>query len=144
MIQSLPPLQQRLVAAAVALIVMLVLTALVYVTQRTLGGWMTPLGLIAPLDLLAVAVSMAMGGAIARRDFRRWAVLLVVVAGVASAVTAYAYAPPTPTSAAHWLLRNTALQLVLSAGVAWLAAWAGESIRQRIEARRYRTRAAAE
>jgi hypothetical protein len=87
---------------------------------------MTPLGPVVPVDLLAVALSMATGGAIARTGFRSWAVVLVVIAGIAGAVAAYGYAPPAVPGTARWLLRNTALQLVLSAGVAWLAAHAGQ------------------
>lgn len=129
--------QRRLLAGTVALLLLLALTALAYVSRHSLGGWMTPLGLVAPLDLFAVALSMAIGGAIARQGFRGWAVLLVVLASVSSAIAAYGYAPPAVSGAARWLLRNTALQTLLSALVAWAAAHAGE----RWAARR-RTRAA--
>lgn len=127
-----PPLQRRLVACAVALFTLLLLTALSYVARHTLDGWMTPLGLVAPLDLVAVAVAMGAGGFVAQRGFRGWAVALVVMVGIASAITAYGYVPPTQSGAGRWLLRNTMLQLVLSAGVAWFAAQGG----QRLAARR--------
>ena len=129
------PMQRRLLACAVALIVLLALTALLYVTRHGLGGWMTPLGLVAPLDLVAIALSMGVGGFVARHGFRGWAVALVVVLGIASAVTAYGYAPPGATGAGRWLLRNTLLQLALSAGIAWASAMLGERWAMRRAAR---------
>ncbi|TZF89959.1 hypothetical protein [Cognatilysobacter lacus] len=123
-------IERRLLAAAVALIVLLASTGLAFLSH-TLLGWMTPVGLFAPLDLLAVALSMFVGGWIARRGFRGWAVVLVVLAGITSAVAAYGYAPPAMQGTAHWLLRNTALQLALSAAVAWMAASAGERVAAR-------------
>jgi hypothetical protein len=119
-------LQRRLLAAAVALLLLLALTTALFFLRPAAEGWRTPLGTIAPLDLLAVALSMAVGGAIARRDFRGWAVALVVIAGVASAVAAYGAAPAAMTHVGDWLLRNTVLQMLLSALVAWAAAYAGE------------------
>jgi hypothetical protein len=120
------PLQRRVFAAAVALLLLLALTAATYVARLSLDGWMTPLGLLAPLDLLAVAISMAIGGAIAVHGFRGWAVALVLIAGIAGAVAGYSTAPPAVAQAGGWLLRNTALQLLLSAAVAWASAHAGE------------------
>ncbi|WP_133479414.1 hypothetical protein [Cognatilysobacter segetis] len=120
------PVQRRLLAGTVALLLLLVLTALTFVARHALDGWMTPLGLVAPLDLLAVAVSMGAGGVIARHGFRGWAVALVVIAGLAGAMAAYGTAPPAMAHAGRWMLRNTALQLLLSAAVAWAAAHAGQ------------------
>ena len=120
------PLQRRLIAAAVALLLLLVLTGVLLVLKPTAAGWSTPLGVIAPLDLLAVALSMGAGGAIARQGFRGWAVALVVIAGIAGTIAAYGYAPTAMTHVGDWLLRNTALQMLLSALVAWAAAHAGE------------------
>ncbi|MGY3266614.1 hypothetical protein [Lysobacter sp. HA35] len=122
------PPSRRLVACAVALLVMLALTGLLFLTRRSFAGWMTPIGLIAPLDLLAVAFAMAAGGFIARRGFGIPAVALVVLIGIGSAIAAFAYAPAEQTGAARWLMRNTALQLVLSAIVAWAAAMVGERV----------------
>jgi hypothetical protein len=126
------PVQRRLLAGAVALLLLLALTAVTFVARHSLDGWMTPLGLLAPFDLVAVGLSMGVGGAIARRGFRGWAVARVLIAGVTSAIAAYGYAPSTVAGVGRWLLRNTALQVLLSAAVAWAAAHAG----QRIAARR--------
>ena len=125
------PVQRRLLAGAVALLLLLALTALTFVAQHSLDGWMTPLGLLAPLDLLAVALSMGVGGAISRRGFRGWAVALVLIAGLAGAVAAYGTAPPAMAHVGRWLLRNTALQMLLSAAVAWAAAHAGQQLAAR-------------
>jgi hypothetical protein len=120
------PLQRRLLAALAALLLLLALTGALFFLRPAAGGWTTPLGVVAPFDLLAIALSMGVGGTIARQGFRGWAVALVVIAGVAGAIAAYGYAPPTMTGTGHWLLRNMLLQLLLSAGVAWAAAHAGE------------------
>ena len=128
MTPSRNPLDRRVLACAVAMLVLLALTGAIFLTRRSLGGWMTPIGLVAPLDLLAVAVAMGVGGAVARQGFVRWAVLLVVLVGLTSAIAAYGYAPPTQSGVIAWLARNTALQLVLSALVAGGAALAGERL----------------
>lgn len=124
-----PP--RPLVACAIALVVLLLLTGVLYVTRRSLGGWVTPLGVVAPWDLLSIAVAMTVGGAIARRKFALPAVALVLLTGLLSAIAAYGFAPADKTGAVHWLLRNTALQLALSALVAWGAAVAGERLAAR-------------
>jgi hypothetical protein len=120
------PVQRRMLAAAAALLLLLALTTALFVLRPMAEGWRTPLGTVAPLDLMAVALSMAVGGAIARQGFRGWAVALVVIAGVASAIAAYGNAPAAMTHVGGWLLRNTVLQMLLSALVAWAAAHAGE------------------
>jgi hypothetical protein len=121
-----PSLQRRLLGAAVAVLLLFALTTVLFLLRPAPVAWSTPLGVVEPLELLAVALSMGAGGAIARHGFRGWAVALVVIAGVASAAAAYGYAPTTMTRVGDWLLRNTALQLLLSALVAWGAAHAGE------------------
>lgn len=128
------PVQRRLVGGLVALLLLALLTAAMFLYPGRAGGWMTPLGLIAPLDLLAVVPSMAAGGAIARQGFRGWAVVLVILAGISSMIAAYGFAPPSMAGSAHWLLRNTSFQLLLSAVLAWIAADVG----QRFAARRTR------
>lgn len=133
---STPP-SRRLLASTVALLLLFAFTALLYVERHRLGGWMTRFGLVAPFDLIAVAVAMTAGGYIARGGFRALAVGFVLLVGIASAITAWGYAPPEQTGAARWLLRNTALQLALSCGVAWAAAHLG----QRFATRRARATA---
>jgi hypothetical protein len=115
-----------MLAATASLLLLLALTTALFVVRPMAAGWRTPLGTIAPLDLMAVALSMAVGGVIARQGFRGWAVALVVIAGVASAIAAYGNAPAAMTHVGDWLLRNTVLQMLLSALVAWAAAQAGE------------------
>ena len=40
MIKTADPLQRRLIACAVALILLLMLTGVLFLSMRTLGGWM--------------------------------------------------------------------------------------------------------
>lgn len=128
------PNERRVLGGTVAVLALLALDALLLVTRGSLDGWMTPLGHVAPLDLLAVALAMLAGGAVARQGFRGWAVALVVLVGLTGAIAAYGQAPPSLQDVPRWLLRNTGLQLLLSAPLAWWAAHAG----QRLAARRAR------
>lgn len=122
---SIPP-PRRLVACAIALVVLVALTGALFLLHRSDGGWATPLGPVEILDLLAVAIAMGIGGAVARQGFAPAAVGLVLLIGITSSMAAYGGAPAVHGGALHWLLRNTALQLVLSALVAWGAAVGGE------------------
>ncbi|AXK73024.1 hypothetical protein DWG18_12545 [Lysobacter sp. TY2-98] len=128
--RSIPP-PRRLIACAVALVVLVALTGALFLLHRSNGGWSTPLGSVEILDLLAVAIAMGVGGVIARQGFGIAAVGLVLLIGITSSMAAYGGAPAVHGGAVHWLLRNTALQLVLSAIVAWGAAVAGERIAAR-------------
>ena len=128
------PNERRVLGGTVAVLSLLAIDALLLVTRGSLDGWMTPLGHVAPFDLLAVAAAMALGGAVARQGFRGWAVVLVILVGLTGAIAAYGQAPPSLQDVPRWLLRNTGLQLLLSAVVAWAAAHAGE----RLAARRTR------
>lgn len=123
--------QRRLLAAAIALLLLLALTAATLLARPMQGQWRTPLGFVAPFELLAVVLSMGVGGVIARQGFRGWAVALVVIAGIASAVAAYGLAPPALPGTGRWLLRNTVLQMLLSAAAAWAAAAVGERLAAR-------------
>ena len=117
---------RRLLACIVATLVLLVIEGAMLLSPGPLGGRMTPLGFVAPLDLLAVAVAMAVGGVIARRGFRVPAVGLVVLVVISSAISDYGQAGQEAGDEGRWLTRNTGLQLVLAALVAWVAAAAGE------------------
>ena len=124
----MPP-SRRLVASAVALVMLLGLSGALFLARHSLPALPTPLGPIAPLELVATMLAMAAGGAIARDGFRWIAVALVLSIGLAGAASAYALAEQAPPL--RWLVRNTGLQLALSALVAWAAAFAGERIAAR-------------
>src|SRR6476661_2916928 len=125
------PASRRLVATTVAALLLLVLGGLALAIRHGAGWWMTPLGLISPLDLVATALAMGVGGFIAQRGFLPIAVGLVVVVGLASAIAGNLQAPSLDRDMAHWLLANALLQMVLSAVVAAAAAYAGERIAAR-------------
>ncbi|GAB6196933.1 hypothetical protein [Lysobacter xanthus] len=122
---------RRLAACTLAALVLLALGGLGLLMRGNAVGWMSPLGLVSPWDLVATAIAMVAGGVVARRDFVVPAVLIVLVVGIAGAVGAYVAAPPRVSGVGRWLLHNTLLQLALSMLVAGVAARAGERLAAR-------------
>ena len=119
----------RLLAASVAaLAILLLVSALLWATSPGLAAVPTRWGVIPSVDLLGIAIAMAAGGWIAGRGFGWVAVALVSVVWLVTLGSAYLLAPPHAQGAAHWLLRNNAAALPLSALVGWLAALAGEKL----------------
>ncbi|GAB2505392.1 hypothetical protein [Lysobacter humi (ex Lee et al. 2017)] len=122
--------QRLLVACVVALAVMSLCMGL-GLLGGAFRGWMTPLGLIAPGDLLGAAFGGIAGGWIARRGFRMLAIGLVLAAGLAGVLGAWVSSDLSAQASTLWLMRNALAPLVLASIVAWLAAAAGERLAQR-------------
>lgn len=119
----------RLLAASViALAILLMVTTVLWLTSPGFAAVPTRWGVIPTVDLLGIAVAMAVGGWVAGRGFGWVAVVLVAVVWLVTLASAYAMAPPQAHGAANWLLRNNAAALPLSMLVAWLAAGAGEKL----------------
>ena len=122
---------QRLLTACVAALAVMIACMAAALVGDALRGWMTPLGLIAPGDLLGAALGGFAGGWIARRGFRMLAIGLVLAAGLAGVAVAWVSSDLSAASATVWLMRNALAPLVLASVIAWLAAWAGERLAQR-------------
>lgn len=130
---------RTLIACTVALAALLGLMAIGAWADWPAAARATRFGLVPTWELVAVAIAMGAGGAIAREGFRRPALALVALAWLASIAAAWLFAPRGSEGAAAWLLRNELLGLVLSAATAWVAAGAGE----RLAARLHRPQSAA-
>ena len=119
----------RLLAASViALAILLAVTTLLWLTSPGFAAMPTRWGVIPTVDLLGIAIAMAVGGWIAGRGFGWVAVALIAVVWLVTLASAYLLAPPQVHGAANWLLRNNASALPLSALVSWLAARVGEKL----------------
>ena len=119
----------RLLAASViALAILLAVTTLLWVTSPGFAAMPTRWGVIPTVDLLGIAIAMAVGGWIAGRGFGWVAVALVAVVWLVTLASAYLQAPSHAQGTASWLLRNNAAALPLSAVVGWLAARVGEKL----------------
>lgn len=121
----------RLLTACVVALAIMSLCIALALFAPALRGWMTPLGLIAPGDLLGAALGGFAGGWIARRGFRMIAIGLVLVAGLAGVLAAWIGSDLSASTSTTWLMRNALAPLVLASVVAWLAAAAGERLAQR-------------
>lgn len=121
----------RLLTACVVALAVMVVCMVAALWAEPLRGGLTPLGLIAPGDILGAALGGLAGGWVARRGFRVIAVGLVLAAGLAGVLTAWVASDLSASASTIWLMRNALAPLVLASAVAWLAAAMGERLAQR-------------
>ncbi|MFZ5656296.1 MAG: hypothetical protein ACOY37_04435 [Pseudomonadota bacterium] len=96
----------------------------------------TPLGPVSLPGLAMVALAMGTAAMVAGRGFRRLAPALVAASSIAGMAIAWAMAPAGMPGVPGWIARNYGFMLVLEMGTAWLAAFAGERLAQRLALRR--------
>ncbi|TCZ78553.1 hypothetical protein [Lysobacter sp. N42] len=96
----------------------------------------TPLGPVSLPGLAVVALSMAVAALVAGHGFQRLAPALVAASSIAGIAIAWAMAPAGMPGVPGWIARNYGFMLVLELGTAWLGAFAGERLAQRLALRR--------